>query len=83
MPQLKSLLSSIATRLSTSGDATYDAKQFSISTTPYLISCDASTGLVWGKMTKQQAIEHSSYPQVAELDNIDSDLFAKVIYSML
>ena len=76
MFQLKSLLSSIATSTS---DATYSGKQFSICTTPYLISCDDSTGLAWDKMTKQQAIEHSSYPQIMELDSLDSDLFTKVI----
>ena len=56
LSELKAVLKNIVPKLASTGVT----KQLPLCTTSYLISCDLSTGLQWGKMTAEQTLHQSS-----------------------
>ena len=73
LSKLKAALKAIALKLGSGGGS----KQ-PLHTTSYLISCDLSTGLQWGKMAVEQTLIQSSYLQLGEIETLTTEVLRKV-----
>ena len=78
LSDLKAALKDIAPKLVSAGGH----KQVPFCTTSYLISCDLSTGLQWGKMTAEQAFLQSSYLHTGEIETLTIEVLKKVHYAI-
>ena len=74
LSKLKAALKAIALKLGSGGGS----KQLPLHTTSYLISCDLSTGLQWGKMAVEQTLIQSSYLQLGEIETLTTEVLRKV-----
>ena len=74
LSELKAALKGIALKLTSGGGP----KQLPLYTTSYLISCDLSTGLQWGKMTAEQTLIQSSYLQLGDIETLTTEVLRKV-----
>ena len=72
--ELKTTLKNITPKLASIGVA----NQPPLCTTSYLISCDLSTGLHWGKMTPEETLIQSSYLQTEEIETLSTEALKKV-----
>ena len=74
LSELKATLKDVASKLASADTA----KQLHRCTTSYLIYCDLSTGLQWGKMTAEQILLQSSYLQTGEIETLTTEVLKKV-----
>ena len=74
LSQLKTRLMDIATKLTTSSSS----RNLTACTTSYLMSTEGGCGLVFNKMSGEQALQESSYLQPQEIEEIGLDVFDKV-----
>ena len=74
LSQLKIRLMDIATKLTTSSSSSH----LPACTTSYLMSTEGGCGLVFNKMSGEQALQKSSYLQPPEIEQIGLDVFNEV-----
>ena len=74
LSQLKTRLLDIVTKLTTSSSS----RHLPAATTSYLMSTEGGCGLLFNKMSGEQALQQSSYLQPPEIEQLGLDVFNEV-----